>query len=93
MEGEAEGGGGGLVVGEQEDEDLLAQLGRVEAAVLGALGLDEQRQQVLAVAGGGRAGAAPLGDDAVADLVQRPVDGGRAAVAGVGQSRGTLSGE
>lgn len=92
VEGEAEGRRGRLVARDEEDEDLLTQFGGAETSVLGALRLGEEREEVLSVTGG-TAGLPALGDDPVADLVQRLVDGGGPAVAGVGQARGVFSGE
>lgn len=78
--------------GEQEDEDLFAQLGRVEAAVLGALGLDEEGEQVLAVAGGRPSELRrPAMMRSQTSYSARWTAAAR-RLAGVGQLRGTLSG-
>src|SRR5215218_5030926 len=74
VEGEGQGRGGGLVPGEQEDQDLVAHLPRRERrAGLRVAGGEQPRDEVLGVA---RGVATPL-DDGVDDRVERPHGRGR----------------
>ncbi|CAM5374942.1 hypothetical protein STANM309S_00386 [Streptomyces tanashiensis] len=91
VQGEGEGGGRGLVPGEQEDEDLFAQLGGVEAAVLGALLAPTSRVRRSSPS----AEARPEARRSAMIRSQTSYSARWTAAAlrlpGVGQSRGTLS--